>query len=554
MAIAPSPSIWLFAQLKMRIIANGLRGRASRTALFVLGVIGALYLAAVGFLLFAASAAGEPHVRLMAASYGGAVLVIASVLLPLVWFGVDDTLDPARMALLPLGRGLLVTGLLVGALVSVPTVALLLGTAGLLVPAAVHGNWLAVLGQAVGLLAGLLLCVTAGRAITSAFATMLRSRRVRDLAGIMLATLTALIVPIQLMVVSATQNADWEQLTTIARIIGWTPLAAPYTLGYDLAEGAPVPAAAKLAITAAAIAGMLWWWSRSVESAMAGAASSGGSTRRTGPNHSSPVSLLFPRGWCLPHTAFGAVAARELRYWWRDARRRANLITIAVIGVFLPVGFVTGGVIITFGDPATSSAEFTATPILISFITLFVGTFAASVLANQFGFDGTAYATQLTAGVPGRRELAARATAYSSYLLPVLIVIGAVLALALGDGALAPAAWGMLFAGYGTGLAINTLISVVGAYPLPESSNPFAIQTGSGLAKSLLALLGIVGAFAAAAPVLVAAELAGDIWVWLALPVGLGYGAGAVWLGVFLVGDLLDRRAPELLATITPRR
>jgi ABC-2 type transport system permease protein len=52
----------------------------------------------------------------------------------------------------------------------------------------------------------------------------------------------------------------------------------------------------------------------------------------------------------------------------------------------------------------------------------------------------------------------------------------------------------------------------------------------------------------------VAALLLGAVWNWLALPVGLAYGGSAAWLGCYLAGDILDRRAPELLAAVTPRR
>src|SRR5690606_34594906 len=274
-AVRPVAAVSPFVRLKLRMLANGLRGRTWRVLLFIGGTLLGAYLGGMGFLLFAASAAGDAQVRLMVASFGGAALVLGSVLLPLVWFGVDDTLDPARFALLPLPRTRLVLGLLAAALVSVPAAALLLATAGLLVPAGVAGGPAAVVAQAVGLLAGLVLCVAAGRAVVSAFATMLRSRRVRDLAGILLAALAALLGPIQLGVVAAAQSADWDQLTRIARVVGWTPLAGAYTVGIEVAEGRPLAALAKLLVVAASVAGLLWWWSRTLESAQVGAASAG---------------------------------------------------------------------------------------------------------------------------------------------------------------------------------------------------------------------------------------------------------------------------------------
>jgi ABC-2 type transport system permease protein len=540
-----------FARLKLRILANGLRGRRGRVLLFLFGALFGLYLAGIGFLLFAASAAGDREVRLMVAAYGGAGLVIGAVLMPLIWFGIDDTLDPARFALLPLSRRRLVAGLFIAALVSVPAGSLLLGTAGLLVPAARHGGVAATAGQALGLVAGFLLCVAAGRAVTSAFATALRSRRVRDLAGILLACLAALLAPLQFAIISAAQSADWDRLADVAGVVGWTPLGAPYTVGIEIADGRPLAGLAKLAITAAAVGGLLWWWSRSLESAMVGAET--GSAARREAVQGGAVAQLFPRLLRLPTSGFGAMVAREVRYWWRDAKRRANLISIVVIGVLVPViGTAGGGRFALDGDGVGFTGELS--PTTINFTMLFVGVFAATVLANQFGFDGTSYATHLTVGVPGKRELAARALGHAVYMLPMFLLIGAVLAAMLGEPAAVGRAWGMTAAGYGTGLAVNTYLSVLAPYPLPEGSNPFATATGSGVAKSLLALVGMVAAYAVATRVLVAAELLPGVWPALAVPVGAGYGVAVAWLGCYLAGDVLDRRAPELLAAVTPNR
>jgi ABC-2 type transport system permease protein len=543
-----------FARLKLRILGNGMRGRTTRVLLFLGGVLFGLYLAGTGFLLAAATAAGDGQVRLMAASFGGAALVLGSVLLPLVWFGIDDTLDPARFALLPLGRWRLVRGLFAAALVSVPATALLVASCGLLVPSLVHGGVAAAAVQLLGLVAGLLLCVAAGRAVTSAFATMLRSRRVRDLAGILLALLAALLGPLQLLVISAVETADWDRLAAVARVVGWTPLGAPYTVGIEMAQGRPVAALAKLLIAGGTVLGLLWWWSRSLEPAMVGATTAG-PTRAAGPGRGGAVGQLFPRllpG--LPVSPAGAMVARELRYWWRDAKRRANLITVTVIGILVPLVVVAGGTRTMLGlaEPGTDPGP--ASPLASYLAVLFVGAFAASVLANQFGFDGTGYAGHVTIGVPGRRELRTRAVAHAILTVPLLLLVGVVVAAARGEPAAALAAWGVALAGYGTGLAINQSISVLAAYPLPEGSNPFAITSGTGIAKSLLALVAILAAYTVAVPVLVAAVLLGDVWPVLAVPVGGGYGLAAAALGCRLTGDALDRRAPQLLADVTPGR
>jgi ABC-2 type transport system permease protein len=547
-----------FARLKLRILGNGFRGRPARALSFGFGGVFGLYLAGMGFLLFAVTAVGDPQAWLLAASFGGTALLVGSVLLPLVWFGVDDTLDPARFALLPLPRWRLVSGLLVAALLGVPAAAILIATTGLLIPAGAHGGGPGAVAQLLGIVTGLLLCLALARAVTSAFASVLRSRRVRDLAWVLIACLAALLGPIQIAVITAIGQADWDRIATVARVLGWTPLSAAHTVGVEVAEGRPWAAVAKLAITGAALAATLWWWGRTIESAMAGAAS--GTTSPTRVSRHGACAQLLPRmvpG--LPATAFGALVAREVRYWWRDARRRSSMIMIVVIGLFVPL-LVTAGArgMPVDGDGVgfdlSLSAASSASPMTVHLTMLFIAAFVTSMLTNQFGYDGTAYATHLTVGVQGRHELRARAVAYSVFMVPLLLVVGAVMAAAQGSPALAVSTWGMLFAGYGCGLAVNMSVSVLAPYPLPDTSNPFATGSGQATAKSMLAVVGLLGAGAISVPVLVTAAMLGDVWPWVALPVGVGYGVAAAALGTYLAGDLLDRRAPELLATVTPNR
>ncbi|MFV2008293.1 MULTISPECIES: ABC transporter permease [unclassified Micromonospora] len=545
-----------FVRLKLRVMGNNLRGQGWRIALFIGGIIAGLWFAGNGFLILAAPGfVDSEQGMLLAAGFGGSLLVLGWLLLPLAFFGVDETLDPARFALLPLPRRTMVTGLLVTGLIGVPSIATGLATLGLVLSAALLGGPLAGTVQLVGVAAGLLLCVLGSRAITSAFAGMLRSRRVRDLAAVLLAVLAALLGPLQLLVIGGLGNADWDRLAEVAGILGWTPLAAPYTMGFDVVAGRLWAVPVKLAVTAVALAGLYRWWSRSLESAMVGTAS-GGPARSVAAASGTPVSQLFPRLLArTPRDRYGALVAREVRYWWRDMRRRANLITVAVVGVFIPALINAGGFSAFTYDPDGSvgtGPSASATSVSISM--LFVGALAAVTLANQFGFDGSAYAANVIAGVPGRLELRARVVGFSVYIGPLLVAISAGFGLFLREPGWIPVAAGTLFAAYGAGLAVNLIVSVVGAYSLPETSNPFALNSGAGVAKSMLALVAMVASAAAAVPIVLATALLGEVWYWFALPVGVGYGLGAVALGLYITGDLLDRRMPELVATVTPRR
>jgi ABC-2 type transport system permease protein len=227
-----------------------------------------------------------------------------------------------------------------------------------------------------------------------------------------------------------------------------------------------------------------------------------------------------------------------MRYWWRETRRRASLITFSVVGVFLPV----------FIGVSSGSAG-APTGMLI-----FVGALAAVSLANQFGFEGSAYAANVVAGVPGRLELTSRVAGFSVYVVPALLVIAIVVGLAVGRPETVPALVGMLAAAYGVGLALVLPISVRMAYALPDTANPFALSSGGGMAKGLLTFAAMLGAAVLTVPMQLVAFLAHDVWLWIGLPLGLLYGAGALLLGLRLAGPMLDRRMPELLATVTARQ
>jgi ABC-2 type transport system permease protein len=538
-----------FVRLKLRVTANGLRGETWRVTLFVFGVFVAAGCALIGFLVFASPGIlGDLRAAGSVAALGGTLLVLGWLFLPLVFFGVDESLDPARFALLPLDRRTLVTGLFVAALAGLPAVSMLVATTGLVLSAGSLGGVGAAATAFVGVVSGLLLCVAVSRAVTSAFASALRSRRARDLAAIALAVVAALLGPLQLIALAGARTADWDRLVRIAQVVGWTPLGAPYTMGLDVADGRAWAAPLKLLVVAATIGALLWWWSRSLESAMLGTTGDAKGRFKQAAT-GSPVDQLFPRSlpW-LPRTRFGALVSREVHYWWRETRRRASLITFTVVGVFLPVmvGIGSGDIA---GDGSGGAALRAAGGSLI-----FVGVLAAVSLANQFGFEGNAYAANVVAGVPGRVELHSRVLGFSVYLVPLLAVIAIVVGFVIGVPTGIAALLGTLAAAYGTGLAVVLPVSVLAAYPLPDTTNPFAISSGAGLTKGLLSLGALIAGGVGAIPVLVASHLLGDAWTWLGLPVGLIYGAIAYLLGSRVAGAVLDRRMPELLAAVGPNR
>ncbi|WP_231953631.1 ABC transporter permease [Actinoplanes derwentensis] len=528
--MALTRTIWSFVRLKSRITGNSLRGRPARVVMFVLGALAACGFVVVGYSTFAVPGLlGRPEIAEVLFPFGGVVLVLGWLFLPLLFFGVDNTLDPAQFALLPLRRPTLIAGLAVAALAGLPALATFAATLGTVHTAARLGGPAAAFAGLLGALSGLALCVVLSRAVISAFATALRSRRARDLATILLAVVAASIGPLELTLLGLLDKADWASVQAIAEVAGWTPLGAPYSMGLDVAAGRAWAVPIKLLIVLATVTGLLLWWGRTLEQAMAGA--SGAGPGRTGSADTrAPVTQLLFR-WS-PRNRFGALTAREVRYWWRETRRRAALVTLAMAGVFLPLStaFAGGGV------GATGFA-------------FMVGAIAPIGLANQFGYEGSAYATNLATGVPGRLEVHSRAAAHALFTVPLLVLVAIVTGLVAGRPEAIVAQFGTMLATYGVGLALVLPISVRAAYALPDTTGPFALSSGGGIGKALPGLAALAGAMFGALPVVLLAWR----WPWLGLPVGLVYGGAAYLLGAHLAASMLDRRMPEVLAAVTPR-
>jgi ABC-2 type transport system permease protein len=185
---------------------------------------------------------------------------------------------------------------------------------------------------------------------------------------------------------------------------------------------------------------------------------------------------------------------------------------------------------------------------------VFVGALAAVGLVNQFAYEGSAYAANVTAGVPGRVELHSRVAGYSLYVLPLLIAIAAVVGACRAARPRSRPWSARWWPPTARDWPWSSRSSVRGAYALPDTSNPFALSSGGGLAKGLASFGGLFASIVGTIPMQVAAYLLGDVWLWIGLPVGVAYGTGAYALGSRLAGDLLERRMPELLAAVTPNR
>ena len=258
------------------------------------------------------------------------------------------------------------------------------------------------------------------------------------------------------------------------------------------------------------------------------------------------MAALIPRMLrrVAPPNAFGAILAREWRSWWRDGRRRASLTSVLIASAVLPIALRFA----SFGQPGQFGLS-------TGFAVTMAGTMGGMMLGNQFAFDGNAFASHLMARVPGRTELRARAAALAIVALPVQALVAAAVMLLARAPDQIPAALGVLAAGFGSAIATASVLSVLGAYALPDTSNPFALNTGGASSKGLLAIVAMLGTLAISSPVtLIALVLNTAGGAWVLLLIGIAYGVVAALLGTYIAGDLLERRGPEVLVAVTPRR
>lgn len=526
-----------FLRLKLRLLVNGItRGSGMQRILGIVGLVVGLVVGiavAVGFL----SARGSANVGDAALLFVG-LFGLGWLVFPVLLFGSDNTVDPMRFSLLPLSASQLVRGQLAAGLVGGPTVfgVVTLGSAAYAVSDSLTTGLVAALAAFVTLL----LCQVGSRALTTSIGGSLRSRRGRDFALVAAAMLAASFYPLQLSIQTYVTETGTEGLRRLAEVVGWIPFGWPFAAVQRVRDGEWATGLGLLVATVLLIAALAWIWSRAITRTLEGPEASASPSRAVS-------GELAPR-WArpvLPRGAVGAVAAKELRYWWRDPRRRAAALTNFLVGIAL----VAVTVINRSGQLEPQ----------LAFVGVLVAFFSALSCVNLFGLDGTAIWATLAA--PGSAVADVRGRQ-----LGVVVLVGPILLLLTLAGSLvgsAPAAWaaaaiGLCLGALGVGLGTTAVMAVAAPYPVPENpSNPFATGGTGGCSTAIYQFIGFFAQLALLGPVigfLIWAFLAdGDALLWAMLAVGPVWGAVVTGVGGRIAIGLLTRRGPEILVAVTPR-
>ncbi|WP_188191172.1 hypothetical protein [Nonomuraea sp. SYSU D8015] len=515
-------TVALFARLKLRLLAGNLRGDLQRRLGFVFTLIMAAGLAVFGFLLMSLLRLAPADIATSLVIVAFALFLFGWMIVPLLAFGLDDTLDPAKLALFPLRTRTLAVGMLTASVTGVWPVAMLAVTSGALIalPAGVGG---ALLGVPAVLLQ-FALCVVTSRLITTSLSGALRTRRGRDVLAV-----AAVVVVVLAQLPNLLMNRGFgdpeAMLHQLAAVLRWTP---PGMAAHAIADGGLI-GLAELAFLALVVVALAWLWIKALGRAL------------VTPDVSTQASVRKEIGLVdrfVPDGPLAAVVTKELKYIRREPRFRVGWFS--ALAITLVLSFSLSG-----------TAEGTPGQGVAIVITTVGALMIALQSGNAFGIDGRSlWMNAVTFGSERSlaTDLAGRHLASALVAVPLLGVIAVVTGLLTGHpAAIAPAmlsGWGAL----GIGLGVGSVTSVVLPYSVPERMNAFSGaapgQGGQAFASSMGAMLGIA---LLSLPFVVPLAF-GLLWVSVVAPF---YGLLAETLGRRLAARIGFARLPELLAAVS---
>jgi ABC-2 type transport system permease protein len=527
---------WLMTATKVRMMRNGLRRSVARTVGYVLGALWALGAAGIVALGWVGLRWQDTALAADVTTVGFAALTLGWTLLPLLVFGVDETLDPARFALLPVRAIELMPGLLAAGLAGIP------GVATVIVAFAGVATWTrgvaAIVAALVAAVLGVVTCVLIARVLTSAFSRVLRSRRFRDFATALLAVVMGSLglginIAIGSMSGRATDAAELRrQLHRVALVAGETPFGWAWSLPGLVAGRQWATAALHLVLALALVAALAWAWERLLARNLTSPADLGGSG-----THVGAAAGLVDR--LYPDSPTGAVASRCLRYWRRDPRYLSSIAASLVV----PALFIGSQLLGPNGSPTVAAFA----PLLIAFL-------VSTSLSQDTAYDGSALWLHLSAGISGRADRAGRVLALFTWSVPVQVLTVPVVLVWTDRGDLWPVVVGTTVAAMCAGTGVASVVSARWLSPAPAAGgNPFASSGGAGIGA--LVALAVNALVTGLLLVPVVGLSIGSIWVdglrWAALAVGVATGVIALVAGLNYGGRLLERRWPEVLAAVS---
>jgi ABC-2 type transport system permease protein len=529
----------LLVQLKLRLLANALRSSNRARASFMTSTAFAV-LTALGMFALLASLHGQ-STAVVLTSVMFTVLAFGWLILPLLAFGLDGTLDPATMALYPLRTRPLATGLLAASATGAWPAANVMGLLGVVIGLA--RGVLGVLAALVAVLLQVLFCITLARFVTTSMAGLLRSRRGKDLAVFLFIPIIAgyefftQVVPR----LAATGKLTTTSFSGSDAWLRWLPPGLAAHAIQDASDGRPLAALLRLALLAAVIAVLGWLWIQSLSRALVSPDSSSQPSRVRGPG--GRPGLAGRARTALPFARYGLRGAVAARFWIYQRREPISLVYWGMTAVITAAA--SAGAII--GPQRHPGVTFLSAVLGAAFIGLFH--------ANTVGSAGPSFVIEATA-LTGRNALRAYLSGQNIVLavigIPLLIALTFGLGAAAGSPAFGFEAMPVALAALGAALALSNIITVTGAYPMVRRIGTpiYGAAPGYGSSRVAATFGTLLGIPALVSPVIVAAVLTAGAPLAVRAPLltigAAAYGLALAWAGVGIAAATGEGKMPEL--------
>lgn len=523
----------LFASLKWRLVTSRLRHLPAAKRGWMLVGLGVLLVAllAIGFLLTLLRQA--PDVGYLAVTGLFSLQLVAWVLSPLVAFGVDETVDPQRFALLPLRPQTLQRGLLMSSLIGYLPIANVIVLIGAAIGLSVYGWMLPVALLCAAL--QLVTCMVFSRAAATSMASLMSSRRGRDLGMLVGFAVIVIYLLANLLLNSGNQAGIGigSGAGRVARVLAWGPPGSLAALPAYLATGQWGRAAVAALIALVFLAVGWWWWSAALRKSLTTVDSQ---TEGSAPSHG--LSGADAIGGTLGGTA-RVVAGRDLTLMWRDPMRRMPWLLALLMAVAWPLlVFRFHGAVFGCGLGA-----------------LLFGAQAA----NMYGYEGSGLWLHLVAFADRQRARGEVLGHAIVVIVPsvVLVAIAVVLvAVVRHDGANIPAALGLCWSAIFGAVATGSYLSAVSPYAMPQSrKSMFASSVPGQKGLTFRSTFGtIIGGAVVAAPAIVCAVLSvavAPVWGWVGLLISLVLPPLVLVAAIRMTAARFLQAGPSILAVVS---
>ncbi|MDF1479656.1 transporter [Leifsonia sp. H3M29-4] len=513
-------------RLRFALLGNQLRKSPWQLVAVVLGGLyglGMLALAVAGLIALAWAPIELARTVVVVA---GAAVIFGWTVIPALTSGIDQTVDPARLAPFPIPINTLLLALAVSGVLGIP------GIITTLAAFATVGTWilhpLAALAAIVCSAIGVLTAVVGSRMLVALASRIGAGRRAREARTLLVIIPLVLLGPIILGVTELLRGVA-DVLPRVAEIVSLTPFGAIWAVPADVASGDLGRAGIEFLIGIATLGVfvLLWRWglARALERP----------ARERSTARSGRGAGLFD---VFPGTPTGAVAARALTYWIRDPRYAQSLISVPLVPLLIVFYGGLGGNLgaLTWVGPV-------------------VATLLALSIYTDVSYDNTAFALHLQTGVSGRADRAGRVIALATFAVPVSLLLTVASVAVTGTWPLLPGLLGITVGVLLTGFGISSAISgwFTFAVPAPGES-PFRSKPGGGFSLMLSMIACWSALLVLALPELVLAIVGfatgQALYGYLSIVVALLVGGTVLVIGVRVGGRILDRRGPDLLSQL----